>query len=251
MPRDRRLSSEAWSVGRVMPGSSLADGSPAGGGADVGARSMPGRAGTIALAAAMLGLGTAAARGQDGGSEQDGATGSWGGARQRIVAAGITPSASYATDLLATPVGGAQQGFAYAGHLDAALRFDLQTLLGLGGSSFLIAAAWNSGRDLSERKIGNLFTVAQVFEGQSVRLAQMCLEQELFAETLSLAIGRLSAGDDFATSELYDNYVSGAINDNPAGITANAESFSDAPVASWGLRAIFQPGSGWRLGRRV
>ena len=84
-----------------------------------------------------------------------------------------TPQANYTTDLLANPIGGARQGFAYAGNLEASLDFNLERLLGLKGSGFFIAASWASGRDLSDRKIGNLFTVSQVFQGQSVRLAQV------------------------------------------------------------------------------
>jgi porin len=201
---------------------------------------------------ALFSLTAAAAQAQDRSwLEQATATGSWGGARERIVAAGITPAASYTTDLLANPVGGAKQGFAYAGELEASLELNLETLLGLKGSSFLIAAAWSSGQDLSDRKIGNLFTVAQAFEGQSVRLAQMYFEQELLDGAASLAIGRLSTGDDFATSGLYDNYVSSGINDNPFSISANAASFSSDPVASWGVRAIVEPTQSWQLAAGV
>jgi porin len=207
---------------------------------------------TTIVAAALVGWSAIDARAQ-GGSwlGQDTATGNWGGARERLVAAGITPSASYATDLLANPVGGAGQGFEYAGELEGALEFDLERLLGLRGSSFLIAASWASGRDLSERRIGNLFTVAQAFEGQSVRLAQMYFEQELLEERLSLAVGRLSTGDDFATSELYDNYVNAAVNGNPSSLSQNAPSFSSDPVASWGVRAIAEASGRFRLAAGV
>jgi porin len=173
--------------------------------------------------------------------DRETATGDWGGARARLVQFGITPSAGYTTDLLANPIGGARQGFAYAGNLEASLEFDLERLLGLDGSSFFVAASWASGRDLSERKIENLFTVSQVFEGQSVRLAQMYIEQELPDGALNLAIGRLSTGDDFATSDLYENYVNAGVNENPFSISENAASFSADPVASWGVRAIVEP----------
>jgi porin len=203
---------------------------------------------TLALAAALLGSGAIDARAQDGSwLEQETATGNWGGAGERLAAAGITPGASYTTDLVVNPVGGARQGFEYAGELEASLELDLERLLGLQGSSFFIAASWASGRDLSEKKTGNLFTVAQVFEGQSVRLAQMYFEQELLEERLSLAVGRLSTGDDFATSELYENYVNAGVNGNPLSISLNAESFSSDPVASWGLRAIALPARRFRL----
>jgi porin len=197
---------------------------------------------SVIVTIVLFGLTASVAQAQDRSwFEQETATGNWGGARERIVAAGITPRAGYATDLLANPVGGARQGFAYAGELEASLEFDLETLLGLKGSSFFIGAAWNSGQDLSERKIDNLFTVAQAFEGQSVRLAQMYFEQQLLDGALDLAIGRLSPGNDFATSELYGNYVSAGVNENPFSLSLNVESFSTDPVASWGFRAIVQP----------
>jgi porin len=205
-----------------------------------------------AIAAAAVLLGTPDAQAQDWSwFEQETATGDWGGARQRLVEAGITPQASYTTDLLANPIGGARRGFAYAGNLEASLEFELERLLGLTGSGFFIAASWASGRDLSERKIGNLFTVSQVFEGQSVRLAQMYFEQALLEERLSLAIGRLSTEEDFATSDPFENYVSAGVNGNPFSLPLNAPSFSTSPVASWGLRAIVEPSERVRLAAGV
>ena len=62
------------------------------------------------VAAALLGIDAAGPRAQEASwLEQENATGGWGGARQRIVDAGITPSASYTTDLLANPIGRARQ----------------------------------------------------------------------------------------------------------------------------------------------
>jgi porin len=173
--------------------------------------------------------------------EQDTATGDWGGLRSRAKDAGITFEANYQTDLMTNPIGGEKHGFAYAGLLEAALAFDLETMLGLKGLEFFIAASWASGRDLSDKDIGNLFTVAQVFSGRSVRLDQMYFQQTLFDEALNLAVGRLSTADDFATSDLYGYYVSAAINTNPFSIPQNVASFSTDPVASWGVRAIVQP----------
>jgi porin len=72
-----------------------------------------------AIAAAAVLLGTPDAQAQDWSwFEQETATGDWGGARQRLVEAGVTPQASYTTDLLANPIGGARQGPAYAGNLE-------------------------------------------------------------------------------------------------------------------------------------
>jgi porin len=182
---------------------------------------------------------------------QDTATGDWGGLRSRAEAAGLTVEGNYQTDLLANPIGGEQQGFAYDGLMEISLDFDLEKIGGLEGTSFFIAGYWASGEDLSDTKIGNLIDVSQVFDGRTVRLGQMYLEQKLFGETLDVAIGRLTTGDDFATSDLYENYVSSGVNGNPFALEENLPSFTEDSVAQWGLRAIVQPTEQIRLAAGV
>ncbi len=128
---------------------------------------------------------------------QDTATGDWGGLRSRAAAAGLTVEGNYQTDLLGNPAGGEKRGFAYAGLAETGLDFDLETLAGLDGTSFFISAWWASGRDLSDRDIGNAIGVSQVFDGRSVRLGQVYLEQELLGGALNVVAGRISTGDDF------------------------------------------------------
>jgi porin len=178
---------------------------------------------------------------------QDSATGDWGGLRSRAEADGLKVDGNYQTDLLANPIGGEGQGFAYAGTAEISLDVDLERIAGLEGTRFFIAGYWASGDDLSGTEIGNLIGVAQAFNGRTVALAQMYLEQELFAGGLDVALGRLSVGDDFATSDLYESYVSSGVNDNPFAISANAPSFTADPFAQWGLRAIARPTEETRL----
>jgi porin len=107
----------------------------------------------------------------------------------RAEAAGLTVEGNYQTDLLANPIGGEQQGFAYDGLMEISLDFDLEKIAGLEGTSFVVAGYWTSGDDLSDTTIGNLIDVSPVFDGRTVRLGQMYLEQELFGEALDVAIG--------------------------------------------------------------
>ena len=196
----------------------------------------------VALAGAMLlAAGARAEAGLESWLAQDSATGDWGGLRSRAEAAGLTVNGDYQTDLLANPIGGERQGFAYAGLAEIALDFDLGQIAGLEGTSFSIAGYWASGDDLSDTRIGNLIGVAQAFNGRTVGLAQMHLEQELLEGRLAVAFGRLSVGDAFATSDLYASYVSTGINSNPFAIAENLPSFTADPIAQWGARAIAQP----------
>ena len=172
---------------------------------------------------------------------QDTATGDWGGLRSRAKAAGLRVDGYYQTDLLANPTGGERQGFAYAGTMEVSLDVDLERIAGLEGTRFYIAGYWASGDDLSDTEVGNLIDVSQAFNGRTVGLAQMYVEQQLFEGRLAVALGRLSAGDDFATSNLYASYVSTGVNDNPFAISENIASFTADPVAQWGARAIVRP----------
>ena len=69
----------------------------------------------------------------------------------------------------------------------------------------------------------------------------MYLEQKLLGDALDVAIGRLTVGDDFATSDLYDSYVSSGVNGNPFALDENLPSFTEDSTAAWGVRAIVEP----------
>jgi len=172
---------------------------------------------------------------------RDTATGDWGGLRTRLANAGIDPELNYTTDILGNPVGGIRQSAAYAGLWYGSTTFDLETLAGINGLKLYVAGAWAQGRDLSGDDIGNVFAVAEAFNGNALRLSEVYLEQSLIDDRLSVAIGRLSAGDDFAVANSYGFYVNSAVNGNPTGILANAPSFTTPPFAQWGLRATVRP----------
>ncbi len=172
--------------------------------------------------------------------QQDDATGDWGGLRTELTDAGIAPNLSYSADFLADPVGGERQGSAYAAGLYGSLELDFDTLFGLEGSSLFASAIWDQGNDLSAQDIGNVFTVANNFNGRSLRLAQFYLQQQVWEGRVEAAAGRLAAGDDFAASDLYDYYVSAAINSNPQSLAQNS-AFTVAPFVQWGARVAVEP----------
>jgi hypothetical protein len=80
------------------------------------------------------------------------------------------PAVTFVMDALGNPTGGMQQGFRQASNLNVDLRFDLQKLFGLTGGSFEISFSERFGSSLSREDIGNVFTVQQVFGGQTYRL---------------------------------------------------------------------------------
>ena len=169
------------------------------------------------------------------------ATGDWGGARSALENKGITPTAAYTADVLGNPTGGNAQSLAYAAKLKSALAFDLETLLDLQGLRFIASASWNQGRNLSEDDIGNTFAVSQIFAGNGVRLLHLQLEQSLWQDRVTARLGRLSVGANFATSPIYDYYVSDAINSNPESVKINTPSFTSDSFAQWGVQATVRP----------
>lgn len=167
----------------------------------------------------------------------DDATGDWGGARTRLEDAGITPELNFLIDWLANVDGGLSEGNAAAYQLYGSVTFDLEKLAKIPGLSFYLSAAQVGGDDLSAEYIGNIFDVSEAFTGDSTRLAQTYFLQSFAQDKFELAIGRLASGDDFAVIDSFGNYVSAAVNGNPASLSVNFPSFNAQPNAAWGLRA--------------
>ena len=160
--------------------------------------------------------------------------GDWAGARPWLEERGITPTVTFVMDALGNPTGGMQQGFRQASNLGVDLHFDLQKLVGLDGGSFLISFSERFGSSLSREDIGNVFTVQQVFGGQTYRLIDVAYQQQLFDDRVELRVGRIAAGDDFLVSPFNYVFVQNSFDGNPVGIFFNAPSMTAYPNATWG-----------------
>ncbi len=168
-------------------------------------------------------------------------SGNWGGFRGKLNELGITPIARYYTTVLGNPVGGEKKGIQYAGLLNAYLIFDLERLINIKRTRFIVSGSWASGRSLSNEDIGNFFTVSEVFSGRTVRLYQLLIESEIVEGVFRGAIGRMAVGDEFATSPIFYNYVNTAIDGNPISIPINDEGFLIIPDSGWGARIHLIP----------
>ncbi|MCH7948919.1 MAG: carbohydrate porin [Candidatus Dadabacteria bacterium] len=168
-------------------------------------------------------------------------TGDWGGIRGKLNNLGITPIAKYYTTILGNPVGGKKKGVQYAGLLNAYLKFDLEKLLSIKRSKFIVSGSWATGRSLSGEDIGNFFTASEVFSGRSVRLYQLFFESELLENFLRVAVGRMGIADEFSTSEIFYNYVSTAIDAHPISLAINDAAYFSVPQASWAARIHVTP----------
>lgn len=161
-------------------------------------------------------------------------TGDWNGNRTKLLEAGITFSSSYVNDILGSISGGEARGAAEAGSFGIFMNVDFGKFSHFEGLKLGVSVVYREGSNLSAKKIGNQFTVAQVYGGETYRLNELFLEQTLFDARLKVKGGRLDAGNDFLQSELYYEFVNNGFDGNPVSIFYNGP-FSAYPNATWGF----------------
>ena len=160
--------------------------------------------------------------------------GDWAGVRTSLEARGITPTLTFVMDALGNPTGGMRQGFRQASNLGLDVQFDLDKLFGLGGASFDVSFSERFGSSLSKEDIGNVFSVQQVFGGETERLVNLAYQQRLLDDRVVVRVGRIAAGDDFLVSPYNYVFVQNAFDGNPVGVFFNAPGMSAYPTATWG-----------------
>lgn len=160
--------------------------------------------------------------------------GDWYGLRTWLEGHGVTPGVTFVTDALGNPTGGVRQGFRGASNLGVDLRFDLEKLAGLAGGSFQVSFSERFGSSLSAEDIGNVFTVQQVFGGQTYRIVDAAYQQRLLGDRIELRVGRIAAGDDFLVSPYNYVFVQNGFDGNPVGVFFNAPGMTAYPNATWG-----------------
>lgn len=175
-------------------------------------------------------------------------TGSWGGVRDKLLERwGISAISAYFGQLAANPVGGVEQGASWKGDIGAAIFLDLERLVGWKRGYFTASFSYKHGTNsLSRVYIQNQFPV-QLASGDddgAARLVHLAFGQQLFNNTAEIVIGRLIAGEDFASLRLACTSLNQAICANPIA-AAQSISFPVYPFATWGARIKVQPGRGW------
>jgi len=167
--------------------------------------------------------------------------GDWWGTRTWLEDRGITPTLTFVTDSLGNPSGGQEQGFTTANNVGLDLNFDLKKLCGFEGGSFLLSMSYRFGGSLSANYIHNVFTVQQVFGGETFHLINLAYLQKLFEDRVELRIGRIGAGDDFLVSPYDYVFVQNGFDGNPVGIFFNSPGMTAYPNDTWGALVKVRP----------
>ncbi len=98
-----------------------------------------------------------------------------------------------------------------------------------------------SGSSLSAERVGNVFTIQQVYGGQTFHLINVAYKQKFLDDRVETSIGRIGAGDDFLVSAYNYLFMQNGFCGNPVGIFFNSPGMSAYPNATWGARIKLKP----------
>ena len=162
--------------------------------------------------------------------------GDWDGQREKLAHKGVTFSQTYTTNVLGNVSGGMKQGARYDHSVGWDVNFDLERFVGMIDTQFHISGLWRQGQNLSKAVIGNDLVVSTIYGHEQFRFYFLYLEKAFLDKRFTIRIGRIAAGDDFASSPLYGTFVSNAVDGVPISIPINLF-FTVYPTATWGTRA--------------
>jgi porin len=152
---------------------------------------------------------------------------------------GVEPFVNYWGDFLANPSGGNWQSASWTQLLIFGAQLHLDELIGLKGGSVMLSATDVAGSNLS-LKIGNVFTVSQAYVMNTIALYNLYFKQELIDDVLEVRVGRMAAGQLFASLPVMGLPVSGAVNGNPTSLFTNAP-FTSTASATWAAYTRVKP----------
>ena len=167
-------------------------------------------------------------------------TGDWGGLRPQLEGEGVTAYSAYTSIAIGNPSGGIRQdGPKYAQDLNLGLTLDLQKIVGWEGATININGIDRIGKTIKP-EVGSVYDPVQIYGGQTYTLYNATIEQKFWNDIGLIKVGRLSPGDDFAESPLYNYYVNNGIDGQIRAIIDDTR-FATYPFASWGTRLRFDP----------
>ena len=199
------------------------------------------RIATFCVIAIVVTIGVS--RAQDEGPWWDWSTidGNWGGFRQTLTDRGLVFSGTTVVDLQGNVSGGERRAFAPADASLVAADADLQKLAGLNGLLLHSEFVANAGEDLSTKSIGNILQVATALAQPGYYLGRMYVQQKLFADVLTLQLGRITTANNLASLPVFNDYVSYAINPIPISLTNDTLYFTSLPSVEWAAVGTLAP----------
>lgn len=165
-------------------------------------------------------------------------TGNWQEKRVDLEDKGVNIESTFVADTLGNVSGGMMQGARYDSSTSWDINFDLEKFVNMVGTQFHISGLWRAGQNLSSATIGNAFAVSSIYGTEQFRFYGLYLEKTFLDKSINIRIGRIAPGDDFASSSIYWNFVTNAIDGNPISIPIDLF-FPCYPISVWGARAKY------------
>jgi porin len=98
----------------------------------------------------------------------------------------------------------------------------------------LASASQRSGNSLSQKYVGNVFTIQQVYGGSTFKVIDLAYEEHLLGDRLEFRLGRIAVGDDFLVSAYDWLFMQNGFDGTPVGIFLNSPGMTAYPNATWG-----------------
>ena len=164
--------------------------------------------------------------------------GDWGGLRTRLYQQGVDFQFGYANEFATNTQGGVKRWAGYADQSQAGATFNLERLLGVKDAIFQVTFTERTGRNLvTDAQLNTLQLVQEVWgRGQTARLTQFWYDQHYLNDFISLKVGRMPVGGDFAAFGCdYQNLTfCGA---NIGNLVGNY--IFNWPISQWAMRIKF------------
>ena len=109
-------------------------------------------------------------------------TGEWFGTRPALSDRGVEFFASYTAEVWGNTAGGLRTGSVYTGLLDFGSELDLEKIMGWHGAKASTTWLWLNGQDASQELVGNFLTISNIAGFNTLRCAELWLQQDLLDE---------------------------------------------------------------------
>ncbi|MEM7601553.1 MAG: carbohydrate porin [Verrucomicrobiota bacterium] len=121
--------------------------------------------------------------------------------------AAVSPYLTYLFDYFYNTSGGLQTGDAAMGLFDIGAEFDLESLFGWDGATFVVSAFGGHGSDYSANFVGDLGVVSNLYTDTNFNIFHLYLEQALGDGDSFFRIGQFAIDDDFMGSETASLFI--------------------------------------------
>ena len=175
------------------------------------------------------------------------ALGDWGGARTRWKKGGVDLQFGYLTEVAGVASGGKRHGNDYAHQIKLQADLDGKPLLGVDGLGFHAALINRRGRSASADYLGDdLFQVQEIYGSTKNAVLHLSYAYTEYraGRAVDIKAGRMSVGQDFATSPLYCQYLALGLCPQPRALSLEP-AFTVIPSATWAARVQVAAGDAY------